>query len=102
MAALAMMLGGCSAGGASSDSVKRIASFENGQPFVHAPIVLEFPDAEKQPPDPKMHVVVIKPRWNNAHPGVEKMRLVIETDDHTVRSIVSGYTKYAELVERCS
>ena len=52
--------------------------------------------------DPHMHVVVLEPRWNNAHAGVEKMRIVIETDDKTVRSIVSGYTHYAELVEHCS
>ena len=52
--------------------------------------------------DPKMHLVVLEPRWNNPHPGVKKMRIVVETDEKTVRSIVAGYTNYAELVERCS
>ena len=52
--------------------------------------------------DPKMHLIVLEPRWNNTHPNVKKMRMVIATDERTVRSIVSGYTNYAELLKRCS
>ena len=38
-------------------AAKVIASFEKDSPFVHEPIVLEFPEFEKQPPDPKMEIV---------------------------------------------
>lgn len=56
VAVLAMLIGGC-ATSTSPDSMKKITSFENGSPFVHAPIILEFPDVEKAPPDPRLQVV---------------------------------------------
>ncbi len=54
--ALAMLIGGC-ATNTSPDSVKKVTSFENGSPFVHAPIIHEFPDVEQVPPDPRMQIV---------------------------------------------
>ena len=57
LAALVMLIGGCATSTSPDAAKKKITSFEKGSPFVHAPIIHEFPDVEQVPPDPHMQAV---------------------------------------------